>query len=107
MYEEVDDEGGRMRSNIYWNLVCGNALSKIRWDPVKKLVRMESMNPTSFAPDPACTQSNFSDAGYVVHRNFPQPALYEKALSGLVAACAGVERIFACVVATPGFSAPR
>ena len=25
MYEEVDDEGGRMRSNIYWNLVCGNA----------------------------------------------------------------------------------
>lgn len=78
MYEEVDDEGGRMRSNIYWNLVCGNALSKIRWDPVKKLVRAESINPTSFAPDPACTQSNFSDAGYVVHRNFHNRAYMRK-----------------------------
>lgn len=78
MYEEVDDEGGRMRSNIYWNLVCGNALSKVRWDPVKKLVRAESINPTSFAPDPACTQSNFSDAGYVVHRNFHNRAYMRK-----------------------------
>lgn len=70
MYEEVDDEGGRMRSHIYWNLVCGNAISKIRWDPRMKLVRAEGINPTSFAPDPACTQSNFSDAGYVCHRNY-------------------------------------
>ena len=48
MYEEVDDEGGRMRSNIYWNLVCGNALSKIRWDPVKKLVRRGVYQPDEF-----------------------------------------------------------
>lgn len=70
MYEEVDDEGGRMRSHIYWNLVCGNTISKIKWDPRMKLVRAENINPTSFAPDPACTQSNFSDAGYVCQRNY-------------------------------------
>ena len=102
-----DDEGGRMRSNIYWNLVCGNALSKIRWDPVKKLVRAESINPTSFAPDPACTQSNFSDAGYVVHRNFHNRAYMRKHYPDWSPPCTGVERIFAGIVATPGFPAPR
>ena len=69
MYEEVDDEANRMRSHIYWNLVAGNTISKVRWDPEMKLVRCESINPTSFAPDPSCTQSKFSDAKYVCQYN--------------------------------------
>lgn len=69
MYEEVDDEANRMRSHIYWNLIAGNAISKIRWDPEGKLVRSEGINPTSFAPDPQCTQSSFTDAGYLCQVN--------------------------------------
>ena len=78
MYEEVDDEGGRMRAHIYWNLVAGNALSKVRWDPKMKLVRAESINPTTFAPDPMCSQSNFSDAGYVCQVNYHRRSYMRK-----------------------------
>jgi len=70
MYEEVDAEGARMRANIYRNLVVGNAVNKILWDDSNKLVRCESLNPCSFAPDPGCTHSNFSDASYVVQSNW-------------------------------------
>ena len=78
MYEEVDNEGGRMRAFIYQNLTAGNAVSKIRWDPHNKLVRAAAINPTSFAPDPMCTQSNFSDARYVVHTNYHKRSVMAK-----------------------------
>ena len=32
MYEEIDDEGERMRSNIYRNLSVGNVVNKVKWD---------------------------------------------------------------------------
>ena len=70
MYEEVDDEGGRMRSAIYRNLTTGNEVSKIKYDTDRKLVRAESINPTSFAPDPMCSQSNFSDAMFVCQKSW-------------------------------------
>lgn len=69
MYEELDDEGGRMEAGIYRNLTVGNAVSKIKWDNAAQIVRCENINPVNFAPDPACSQANLSDAAYVCQKN--------------------------------------
>lgn len=70
MYEEVDDEGGKMRAAIYRNLTVGNNIDKIRWHPERKHVSVEGINPCNFAPDPKGIQSNFSDADYVCQVNW-------------------------------------
>lgn len=70
MYEEVYDEGMTMRAAIYRNLTVGNALDKIKYDPDRRLVIAEGINPTSFAPDPKGAQSNFSDSRYVCQKSF-------------------------------------
>ena len=70
MYEDVDDEGGRMRGGIYRNLVCGNNISKIRYDDKTKVIRADNLNPCNFAPDPMGDQSNFSDSNYVCQKNW-------------------------------------
>lgn len=70
MYEEVDNEGGKMRASIYRNLTTGNAINKTKWDNERKLVTNETLNPTNFAPDPMGSQSNFSDSMYVCQFNW-------------------------------------
>ena len=70
MYEEIDDEGERMRSNIYRNLSVGNVVNKVKWDAEMQCTRMEGINPVNFAPDPMAQQSNFSDASYVCQYNW-------------------------------------
>ena len=70
MYEEVYDEGMAMRAAIYRNLTVGNAIDKIKYDPDRRLVCAEGINPTSFAPDPSGSQSNFSDSMYVCQKNW-------------------------------------
>lgn len=70
MYEEVDSQGERERGGIYQNLTIGNHISKTRWDSDRKLVRSENINPTTFAPDPMCSQSTFSDAMYVCQKSW-------------------------------------
>ena len=70
MYEEVYDEGMAMRTAIYRNLTVGNAIHKIRYDPDRRLVCAEGINPTCFAPDPEGIQSNFSDSDYVCQKNW-------------------------------------
>ena len=70
MYEEVYDEGMAMRAATYRNLTVGNAIDKVKYDPKRRLVCVEGVNPTSFAPDPMTSQSNFSDGRYVCQKNF-------------------------------------
>ena len=70
MYEEVDNEGGKMRANLYRNLTTGNAINKTKWDSRRKIVTNETLNPTNFAPDPMGAQSNFSDSMYVCQYNW-------------------------------------
>ena len=70
MYEEVYDEGMAMRAAIYRNLTVGNAIDKIKYDPDRRLVCAEGINPTNFAPDPKGCQSNFADSDYVCQKGF-------------------------------------
>ena len=78
MYEEVYDEGMAMRGAIYRNLTVGNAIDKIKYDPERKLVCAEGINPTSFAPDPKGSNSNFSDSDYLCQKNFHDHRYVEK-----------------------------
>lgn len=82
MYEEVYDEGMAMRAAIYRNLTVGNAIDKIKYDPDRRLVCAEGINPTSFAPDPAGSQSNFSDSRYVCQKNWHDHRYIEKHYPG-------------------------
>ena len=68
MFEEVYDEGAAMRANTYRNLTIGNCIDKIKYDVDQKLVCAEGINPTSFAPAPTATKSNFSDCEYTCQR---------------------------------------
>ena len=70
MYEEVYNEGGQMRINIHRNLAVGNTINKTRYDPHRKLVCSEPINPVNFAPDPDACQANFSDAMYVCQKTW-------------------------------------
>ena len=69
MMDEVDSEGDRLRSLVTHNLVCGNAISKVRYDFKRQVVTAEAIDPLTFAPDPKCANSDFSDASYVVQQN--------------------------------------
>ncbi len=70
MMDEVDSEGDRLRTLVTHNLVCGNAISKVRYDFKRHVVTGEAIDPLTFAPDPKCANSDFSDASYVVQRNW-------------------------------------
>lgn len=70
MYEEVDNTGAKDRSAIYRNLTVGNNIDKIRWNPERKHVETQGINPCNFAPDPMAQQSNFSDSMYVCQKNW-------------------------------------
>ncbi len=70
MMDEVDHEGDRLRTLVTHNLVCGNAISKVRYDFKRQVVTGEAIDPLTFAPDPKCANADFSDASYVVHRNW-------------------------------------
>ena len=70
MYEETYNEGMVMRAATYRNLTVGNAIDKIKYDPDRRLVCVEGINPTSFAPDPEGSNSNFSDSGYVCQKSW-------------------------------------
>ena len=70
MYEEVYDEGMAMRAATYRNLTVGNAIDKIKYDVDRRLVCAEGINPTSFAPDPSASQSNFADCTYTCQKSW-------------------------------------
>ena len=70
MMEDVDGEQQHVEELVTWNLVCGNAISKVMYDPYLKTVTAPAVNPLNFAPDPASKRADLMDAQYVVQTNW-------------------------------------
>ena len=70
MYDEADGEGDTRHALIAQFLIFGNAVSKELWNVEQERCESIVVDPTCFAPDPAATQVDFSDAQYVCHRVF-------------------------------------
>ena len=70
MMDEVAKEGDNLRTLTTHNLVCGNAISKVRYDAKRQVVSGEAIDPLTFAPDPKCSNADLSDADFVVQRNW-------------------------------------
>ena len=70
MMEDADGEAERLRCAVTHNLVHGNVITKTLYDPRSQIIRNPVIPPECFAPDPNCTQSNFSDADYVCHTTY-------------------------------------
>lgn len=67
MMEDADGESERLQNLVTHNLTHGNSISKGVYDEMTGVVRSATIPPCDFAPDPAGTQSNFSDSDYVCH----------------------------------------
>ena len=70
MYDEADNEGNIRHELITQFLTLGNTVTKEIWNPEQERCETVIVDPTSFAPDPAATRVDFSDASYVVHRTY-------------------------------------
>ena len=68
MNDDATDEGEELHIAVQHNLSVGNCVTKIGWDFRQMAVTADAIHPLNFSVDPACRKSNFSDAGYVNHR---------------------------------------
>lgn len=69
MMDDADGEGEIRKTLIHHNSVVGHALSKVLYNPRTGVVNAPSIDPTTFAPDPKCTDIEFKTAEYVDHFN--------------------------------------
>lgn len=68
MNDDAADEGEDMEGLIKQNLALGHAICKVGWDPVQMVATAGPVSPLCISVDPACRKVNFSDAGFLVHR---------------------------------------
>ena len=66
MHEEADNETETLKSLVLHNLVGGMSVAKTYYDPRTKIVRSETVNPTSISVDGEASRVDLSDAMAVV-----------------------------------------